>query len=91
MDIKNLLNSMTLQEKIGELCLTGSSKDRVLNGISIGKYGSVLNHIGKDHINELQNAALNNNKKIPCDILILATLSKTSLNFKPTFTRYACS
>ena len=65
MDIKNLLNSMTLQEKIGELCLTGSSKDRVLNGISIGKYGSVLNHIGKDHINELQNAALNNNKKIP--------------------------
>ncbi len=65
MDIKKLLNSMTLQEKIGELCLTGSSKDRVLNGISVGKYGSVLNHIGKDHINELQSAALSNNKKIP--------------------------
>ena len=65
MDIKKILNSMTLQEKIGELCLTGSSKDRVLNGISVGKYGSVLNHIGKDHINELQSAALSNNKKIP--------------------------
>ena len=65
MNTKELLASMTLKEKIGELSLTGSSKDRVLKGISEGKYGSVLNHNGKDHVNELQHAALSNNKKIP--------------------------
>lgn len=65
MKINEIINKMTLKEKIGQLCLTGSHKDKVLNGISNGSYGSVLNHCGKDHVNQLQARAIQTKHKIP--------------------------
>lgn len=65
MDVNKILNSMTLKEKIGQLCLSGSHKEKVMEGIKNGSYGSVLNHQGKDHVNNLQQLALKTNQKIP--------------------------
>ncbi len=65
MNIKKLIQEMTIKEKIGQLCLTGSSKDKVATRIENGGYGSVLNHYGLDHINELQDLALKSKHQIP--------------------------
>lgn len=60
MNIKEIINTLTIKEKIGQLSLTGSGKDKVEERVSRGEYGSVLNHCGKDHINDLQRMALKN-------------------------------
>lgn len=62
MNIKELIKTMTIKEKIGQLSLTGSGKDKVEERIESGEYGAVLNHHGKDHINNLQSLALKNHK-----------------------------
>lgn len=61
MNINELIKKMTIKEKIGQLSLTGSGKDKVEERIGQGEYGAVLNHHGKDHINDLQSLAIKNN------------------------------
>lgn len=61
MNINELIKKMTIKEKIGQLSLTGSGKDKVEERIGQGEYGAVLNHHGKDHINDLQRLAIKNN------------------------------
>lgn len=64
-NFNELIKQMSLKEKIGQLCLTGSSKEKVESRIKNGGYGSVLNHYGHDHINDLQRLALSSRLSIP--------------------------
>lgn len=55
---KELLDKMTLQEKIGQLTLFGSLKDMKQQYLKEGRVGGLLNVYGAAQINELQKIAV---------------------------------
>lgn len=65
MNIDKIIKQMSIKEKIGQLSLTGSNINKTKDFIKNEHYGSVLNHCGVDHINNLQKLALDNNQGIP--------------------------
>ncbi len=60
--INDLLNKMTIEEKIGQLCLVnttgGSHLEALKNNLKDGKIGAILNEVNPDVINELQYIAV---------------------------------
>ena len=63
-DIKKLIASMTLKEKIGQLNLVNSEED-ILEAVKRGEVGAVLNVRDVETAERLQRAALSSPKKIP--------------------------
>ncbi len=60
--INDLLNKMTIEEKIGQLCLVnttgGSHLEALKNNLKDGKIGAILNEVNPNVINELQYIAV---------------------------------
>jgi beta-glucosidase len=60
--IDNLINRMTLQEKIGQMCqfngFNGEIPDKFRKKIKAGLIGSVLNEVNPETINEMQRIAV---------------------------------
>ncbi len=55
---QTLLSKMTLQEKIGQLCLYGSLKPKHLDRLKQGLVGGLLNVYGASQVNDLQRIAV---------------------------------
>lgn len=64
--IGNLLERMTLAEKVGQLCLVNSpdvhSTERFKRDLADGRVGGILNQVNPDLVNELQNIAANKSR-----------------------------
>ena len=56
-DVKKLLNEMSLKEKIGQLNLV-SYKEEIIDAVKKGEVGAVLNVRYPESIKKLQEAAL---------------------------------
>lgn len=60
--IENLINQMTIEEKIGQMVQYGKVNDEIKKKIRKGQVGSLLNVQGAKNINELQKLAVNESR-----------------------------
>ena len=70
-DVNSLIGKMTLAEKVGQLEMSGPTGPNgtpgqtLLDEVRSGEVGSVLDLVGVDNINQVQQAALQSRLKIP--------------------------